>query len=595
MLVTFIPLNDRVEKQALGRTGRKGATGTCQIIVNREAMPEWSRSCETVDEVKRQRDSIEMHRMRDMNEVNLMRNKQKLFREYCELKKTIVRSNNSDSDNLKIQKEILDETWARWIQKNETTNHESDEMLQELRRIIGDCSDRGKQFESDNIYHIMKFGEVILMKGDFQGAAEFYDRVIHMDPDWSAFAHYNRSYCTIQMKGDGYIRRAIDDLKATLCKLETYKTSMLFSKIYVTSANSVQIYVNDTSTENTQYYNMMECQLLHHIDTQIIETIKKLETFDTTKGEMATVRRDILVLIPGVDCRTKQMLQEYRQMGLLFTYSIDEESEFRYMNQIMSSFVMLKIVADNILMAYLSSELLNGGFIELKDMIDAACHIGQIGDESFEWMSRCASRAIITWIHSIDFIRDVSFLVPIKQNELESIHKMTKETSQFTQLAISRRRNISDMLDFLKQKMKKLVSLQDYEISVSTTGVAMDVLRQNIQKIVHKSQLHRELSCCLYDSATSTSQSDIEQFVDSDLTSIRYLAQYSAISSQLSDSDFQTKELENIAVELMSKSRNISNTTQDLVRSTTSKITTAAAKINIGIVIKNSQNSYVEN
>ena len=43
MLVTFIPLNDRVEKQAFGRTGRKGAKGSCQIIVNREAMPEWSR------------------------------------------------------------------------------------------------------------------------------------------------------------------------------------------------------------------------------------------------------------------------------------------------------------------------------------------------------------------------------------------------------------------------------------------------------------------------------------------------------------------------------------------------------------------------
>ena len=87
VLVTFIPLNDRVEKQAFGRTGRRGATGSCQIMINRETMPEWSRLCETVDEVKRLRDSIEMRRFVDPTEVNLVRNKQKLFRVYCELKK----------------------------------------------------------------------------------------------------------------------------------------------------------------------------------------------------------------------------------------------------------------------------------------------------------------------------------------------------------------------------------------------------------------------------------------------------------------------------------------------------------------------------
>ena len=290
VLVTFIPMNDRVEKQAFGRTGRRGASGSCQILINREKMPEWLRPCETDDEAKRLRDSIEMHRLQNTDEVDMMHNKQALFREYCELKKSFVSSSKCDSDDLKIQVELLDETWAKWLQEYEAKIHSSnlDEMVQDLRESIKECSKQANRFDSHNIYHFMKFGAVRLMKGDFEEATLFHDQMILKDPAWSAFAHYNRAYCTMHLKGAGYIRRAIDDLKATLCRMKIHKHVRLFSNSIKANntclkSNAKEEITHKTNNRLTNDYVMMECQLLHHIDTHIIKTIEKLERIDTNK------------------------------------------------------------------------------------------------------------------------------------------------------------------------------------------------------------------------------------------------------------------------------------------------------------------------
>ena len=85
----------------------------------------------------------------------------------------------------------------------------------------------------------------------------------------------------------------------------------------------------------------------------------------------------------------------------------------------------------------------------------------------------------------------------------------------------------------------------------------------------------------VYDNVTSASRFDLEHIFDC----IRGMAQFSASFSQLSDADFQTAELQNIAVELLAKFKNDGTTATGIVESYTTEITTAAAKIEIGYVI----------
>ena len=96
------------------------------------------------------REFIEMRRLENMTEVNLMKDKQQLFREYCELKMKLNTSSTSDSDDLKIQNNIIDETWAKWIQDVETRaqNWDRADLIEELHRNIEVCFNRAKRFRN---------------------------------------------------------------------------------------------------------------------------------------------------------------------------------------------------------------------------------------------------------------------------------------------------------------------------------------------------------------------------------------------------------------------------------------------------------------
>ena len=276
--------------------------------------------------------------------------------------------------------------------------------------------------------------------------------------------------------------------------------------------------------------------------------------------------RDILDSIPNADIMTERLLEEYRQLGLLFTFNIDEKPEFCYETKIVSSLVMLEAVSDILLRLEFKGISLNAeSKFESEDINELICNLGSLNDDSLAWMSRCVVSAVTTGIRSIRYMCDVSSLLSHKQPSIRTTFKTKPGTSQFTHVARTRASCLLTLLATKTQDMKKLICPTDDELILHITNVVMNVLVGKIQVAFHEKlkpgqKLYQEL-CALYRSVTSQFTSNLQQFVDC----IQDLAQASTQSSQLSDADFETVVLTNVARELMSKSLNGSITSTDVI------------------------------
>ena len=236
---------------------------------------------------------------------------------------------------------------------------------------------------------------------------------------------------------------------------------------------------------------MMECQLLQHIDTQIIETIQKLEELegiDTTKEvtHIIIMRRNILDFIPNAD--SVNIFQEFSQLGFLFTFNILKEPVICFSSEIVSSHLALLSVADTILMAFSSGILVTCDSLDSKDMINDVCNLvcnmGSLGDDNYpKWMSQSVSKAIVTAIHSIDhFIRCIYSIVTTNHVQIES-SSMMSENVQSLQFARSQAKYV---LNELASRCRTIMSERELSGSKNVVISSQRTNAGTIEKVTQK-------------------------------------------------------------------------------------------------------------
>ena len=300
-------------------------------------------------------------------------------------------------------------------------------------------------------------------------------------------------------------------------------------------------------------------------------------------------------MIPNVDVMTERLLEDYRQLGLLFTFNMNEKPEFCCEKKILSLFVMLEVVSDIMLWSEFQGISLNAeSKFESEVVNELICNLGSVNDDSLAWMSRCVVSAVTTGIRSIQYMRDESSWVSHKQPTIGSTSETNQDTSEFSQFLRTQAIHWITLLTTKTQDMKKLICPTEDELILHITNVVMSVLVGKIEEIFHEKlksgqKLHREL-CALFGRVTSRSTSNLQQFVDC----IQDLVQVSARSLQLSYADFETVNLTNVALELVSMFQNGSITSTDM-SSVTTEITVTAPEIDIATAISKISDRLADN
>ena len=181
----------------------------------------------------------------------------------------------------------------------------------------------------------------------------------------------------------------------------------------------------------------------------------------------------------------RKMSEEYRHMGLLFTFNINEKPELCYEPKIVSSLVVLEAMSDILLRLEFRGISLSADSQFKSDYInELLCSLGTVNDDSLAWMSRSVLTTLATGIRSIKFMRDVSSFVLLKQPKIGSTSETNSESSEFSHVSRTHARHWITLLETTTQNMEKLICPTVEKLILHSVNVVMSVLFEKVEEII---------------------------------------------------------------------------------------------------------------
>ena len=284
--VTFLPLNERIEQQNVGRTSRTGHKGTSQFILLEKNEFEFNelrkiRNLNEEDELKQAEIKIKKVLINDA-----------IFAKFCKLLDEI---DVKDDLSIKYKIRAVEERFGIWLKMQEdniTKSTNEDKLLDEFEQFRKEIlDDKIKNRLIQNPYFHVLIGNQLIEEKKYVNAIEEFSRAIELDKNFQANAYYNRGYARIAAyggsakKNKAKIEEAISDFKQAKKIIEDNLEPMLHIIQKASSSEALSEQVSHKMTLFGMQKNTIEMAIGADVD-------KEIEVLESQKNQPGIKQTD---------------------------------------------------------------------------------------------------------------------------------------------------------------------------------------------------------------------------------------------------------------------------------------------------------------